>query len=126
MSTSHPTPQEIYYAAEQYLPYLSELLQSQIKALIKEAQAGEKRDNAILSLISDDKAARQWMRTALFGEEMETLKGGYDPLAGSGPVVQANSLWKCPKCGFTWRVQRKGRPVPHCPKDYSILVQVEA
>jgi len=125
MSTSQPTPQEIYYAAEQYLPYLSETLRAQIKTLLSEVQAGKKRDNAILSLISDDKAARQWMRQALFGEQFETMKSGYKPLARGGPVVQANSQWECPQCGFLWRVQHKGRPVPPCPKDYSVLVRVE-
>jgi len=125
MSTSQPTPQEIYYAAELYLPYLSETLQAQINTLLSEVQAGKKRDNAILSLISDDKAARQWMRQALFGEQFETMKSGFDPLASGGPVVPANSQWKCPECGFVWRVQRKGRPVPPCPKDYSVLVRAE-
>jgi hypothetical protein len=124
---SQPTPKEIYYAADQYLPYLSEPLQSQIQALLEEAQAGKKRDTIILSLISDDKAARQWMRMALFGKQFETLQRGYEPLAGGGPTsVPANSRWKCPECDFEWRVLRKGRPVPNCPEHNVALVHIKA
>lgn len=122
---SQPTPEEIYYAAEKYLPYLADELREPIAALLAEARAGHKRDTAILSLISEDAAARKWMRAALFGEQL-TLRGGYQPLAGSGPTsVPASSLWVCSKCGYPWRVQRKGRPVPPCPKDGSVLVQVK-
>lgn len=125
---SQPEPQEVYYAAEQYLPNLSELLQSRVKILLAEAQDGQKRDTIILSLLSDDPEARQWMRQALYGEQTETMRSydPYDPLAGGGPVVKANSQWKCPQCGFIWRVQRKGRPVPNCPTDQSVLVRVKA
>lgn len=121
---SQPTAQEIYYAAEKCLPRLPEELQAQIDVLLVEARAGRKRDNAIIALISDDRDARQWMRQALFGDQFETLRG-YQPLAGGGPVVPANSLWRCPQCDFEWRVLQAGRPVPHCPDDGSVLVQVQ-
>ena len=126
--TSHPIPEEIYYAAEQYLPLLSEPLQSQIRALLAEARAGEKRDNAILLQISEDRAAHQWLRSALLGEPVsgETVMRGYEPLPGGGPAVPANSLWRCPRCGFEWRVLHAGRPVPPCPRDGTALERVDS
>lgn len=122
---TQPIPEEIYYAAEQYLPHLPEEIQPQILALIERARSGQKCDNAILFLISDDKEAREWMRKALFGAQLGTLKGVYEPLAGTPTSIPANSRWVCPKCGCEWRVLRAGRPVPPCPKDYSVLVQVK-
>lgn len=112
---SQPTPEEIYYAAEQYLPYLPVELQASVAGLLEEARAGHKRDSAILSVMSEDADARRWLRAALFGDMEKSVLGEYGPLAG-GPDVPANSRWKCPECGFVWHVSRKGRPVPPCPK----------
>jgi hypothetical protein len=122
---SQPIPEEIYYAAEQYLPRLPDELQAQILALLARAHSGQKCDNAILSLMSDDQDARRWMRQALFGDQFGTLKGGYDPLAGTPTSIPSNSRWDCPQCGFEWRVLRAGRPVPPCPNDYSVLVRMK-
>lgn len=119
---SQPDSHEIYYAAEKYLPYLSDSLQTQIKTLLTEVRDGQKRDTNILSLLGVDSEARKWMRQALFGEP--NIRS-YSQLTGVGPLVPANSQWKCPQCGFLWHVQRKGRPVPYCPKDESVLLHVE-
>lgn len=123
MSTdsSYPTPEEVYYAAEQYLPHLQEDLQRQVRTLLERARSGQKVDNAIISIISEDKSARKWMRQVLFTGDIAKLMRNYEPLAGNIVSVPANSVWICPKCGFEWRVLRAGRPVPPCPKDYSVL-----
>ena len=125
--TFNPTPEEIYYAAEKYLSLLSEPLASQIKALIlDQSQTGQKVDNDILTLISEDENARKWMREALFGGESgQIIRADYSPLPGGLLSVSANSIWICPKigCGFEWRVIRTGRPVPTCPRHFSVLVK---
>lgn len=121
--SSHPIAEEVYYAAEQYMQNLSESLQEQIQILLEQAHTGKKVDNAILSLISDDNSARIWMRAALFGEDAAKIMRSYEPLSGSTVSVPANSVWVCPQCGFEWHVLRAGRPVPPCPKDYSVLTQ---
>jgi len=123
--TSQPTPEEVYYAAEKYLACLPEEIRAQLSQLLKDARSGQKRDNAILALLAEDETARRWMRAALFGEEDGILKGGYEPLPGAPASIPANSRWVCPECGFEWLVLHAGRPVPHCPHDYSILIQVK-
>lgn len=123
--TSQPTAEEIYYAVEQYLPNLPEALQAPARSLLARASAGEKMDNALLALISEDAQARTWLRQALFGGETARLMGDYAPLPGSPLSVPANSLWICPQCGFEWRVVRAGRPLPSCPRDGSALTRVE-
>ncbi len=123
-NSSDPTPEEIYYAAEQYLPLLSDELQTQSHALLEQARSGKKVDNAIVSLISDDEGARKWMRKALFGGNVAEVMGSYDPMIGNAISVPANSMWVCSnlECsGFEWRVIRNGRPVPPCPKCFSVL-----
>ena len=123
---TQPIPEEIYFAAEQYLPHLPEELREQIRLLLERARSGQKCDNAILSLISEDEGARRWMRQALFGAQLDTLRGSFEPMAGVPTSIPANSRWVCPECGFEWRVLRAGRPVPTCPKDDSVLVHVKA
>ena|SRR5205085_1061108 len=122
-NSSNPTPEEVYYATEQYLPILPQEVQSQVDILLEQARSGKKVDNAILSLISDDEYARKWMRKALFGEDIARVMGSYDPLPGGPVSVPANSVWECRQCDFEWRVLRAGRPVPPCPRDYSVLVR---
>lgn len=115
-----PTPREVYYAARRYLPYLPPELQQATKELLRRARSGEKVDNALLEMLSGDPAAKQWLQAALIGGEAARL---YEPLPGASDSIPAFSLWVCPKCGFEWRVYRKGRPVPPCPGDGSPLVR---
>jgi len=123
INSSQPTPEEIYYAAEQYLVVLSNDLQIQLRELLEQSRSGKKVDNAILLLISDDTDARKWMREALFGDDITNVNRVYEPMLGNSISISSKSVWVCPQCGFEWHVIRAGRPVPYCPKDYSVLVR---
>ena len=119
---STPTPEEIYYAAEKYLPNLTRELQAKLTPLLERALLGEKVDNTIIDLLSKDAAARYWMKLALFGEVDGVQYRGYEPLAGKPTSIMASSRWVCPQGNFEWVVLRAGRPVPPCPKDNSVLI----
>jgi hypothetical protein len=118
-----PTPEEVFYAAEVYLPYLPSESQDSIKNLLRKAKGDETSiANEIISAFSEDERARLWMREALFYSGYEVTKGGFEKVAGDPSSVSASKVWICPKCNFKWHVFRIGRPVPNCPKDFSILV----
>lgn len=119
MPLDEPTPQEVYTAAEACLPYLPSDLRDGVAALLAQARGGKNLKTAILALLAEDESARRWVRAALFGEQLSVR--GYEPLPGNPTEIPANSRWVCPQCGFVWHVARRGRPVPHCPKDGSLL-----
>lgn len=119
LDPSQPTPREVYYAARRYLAHLPPEMQQTVRELLRRARAGEKVDNAILETVSRNPQAREWLRLALFTEEVTRL--GYEQLPGMPGPIPARSLWVCPQCGFQWRVFRRDRPVPRCPNDGSPL-----
>lgn len=119
-----PTHEEVYYAAETYLPYLPDALKKRVKILLQKAKHEASVVDEIISLFSEDKRSRIWMRQALFLTGREVIKGGYEKIAGNPTSVSASQVWVCPKCNFQWHVSRAGRPIPSCPKDYSVLVPI--
>lgn len=116
------TSDELIYAVEKLLPYLSSKLQANLALLLDRASAGQQVDNLIVDLLSRDDIARRWMGQALLLSPLEITKS-LEPLPGLPSSIQASSRWVCRQCGFEWVVLRAGRPVPPCPKDYSVLVQ---
>ncbi|MCS7249188.1 MAG: hypothetical protein NZ840_13250 [Anaerolineales bacterium] len=118
-----PTPREIYYAARRIAFLLPEEAQQTLKTLLKQGHRGASTHHQVLELVRTSPQALAWMRAALYAAEPTRAYEGLPGLPGSIP---ARSLWECPKCGFPWRVLRKGRPVPPCPYDGSPLVRVSA
>jgi len=119
LDRTQPTEREVYYAARRARDLLPPGEQTRLDALLRRASRGEKVDNAILKLLRPYDQARDWMVNALYlgGETRQ-----YATLPGEVGPIPARSLWVCPKCGFQWRVLRKGRPVPPCPYDGTPLV----
>lgn len=120
-----PTDEEVYYAAEKYLPYLPYISQDRIKTLLQKARNGTTTVNEIISIFSEDEQSRLWMRQVLFFKGYEVTKGGFEKVAGNPTSVSVSKTWICLKCNFKWHVFRVGRPVPNCPKDFSMLVPID-
>ena len=114
-----PTPREVYYAARRASFMLPEEQQTELDALLKRGYKGAQVHRDVLGYFDDKKPAYEWLQQALY--TASTVKG-YATLPGSVGPIPARSLWVCPKCDFTWRVLRKGRPVPPCPHDGLKLV----
>lgn len=115
------TSDEVYYAAEKYLPCLPEEMQGELKKLLEKARCGGKCDNAILQLMAQNEAARTWMAAALTGPD----QGGkdYTPIQGEIGSIEVKSHWVCPQCKkFEWRPPKAGRTPPPCPYCQSKLV----
>lgn len=123
--TSVPTPEEIYYAAEKYLPYLPSALQERVKTLLQNTKNRVFVGNEIISTFSEDERSRLWMHQALFSSGYDIKKDNFEKLAGNPTTVSASKIWICPKCNFKWHLFRVGRPIPNCPKDFSVLVSVD-
>lgn len=111
-----PEPNDVYYAAEQLLVYLDDDTKSALTVLLDRGRNGEKMDDQILDLLSANPAVYQWMRSAVFGEREISNRRGYRPAVGELGTVDAQK-WYCPKCNFTWRINRAGQPIPPCPRD---------
>jgi hypothetical protein len=118
-----PEPDDVYLAANAYLPYLPEEMQESLLSLLADAKIGKKTDDQVLELLAQNDQAREWIRAALFIDADRTLSPEYTPLGGSVQAISARK-WKCTKCDFVWFIYRSGQPVPPCPKDWSILKPV--
>ncbi|PWH18341.1 MAG: hypothetical protein DDG60_00685 [Anaerolineae bacterium] len=121
---STPSTAEILYAARRAASLLPEKEQETLKTLLLRARRGDKVTVHILNVLSKSPSAQGWLQHALYAPPLNTR--GYEGLPGDPVEIPARSLWRCPKCGFTWRVLRKGRPVPPCPRDGSMLERVFA
>lgn len=120
---SVPTPFEIRYAVKRAALLLSDQERKALQALLRKKPATPLHQ--VLAFFRDKPAAQQWLQDALYPSPSEPIRG-YVGLSGQPGEIPARSLWKCPQCGFTWRVLRKGRPVPPCPHDGSKLEYVPA
>ncbi len=112
----HPEPEDVYYAAEQLLLFLDAETKSALTGLLVRARNGEKLDEQILLLLSAKPTAHQWILMAVFGERGTSNRRGYQSTSGELGTVDAQK-WYCPRCSFTWRVNRAGQPIPPCPRD---------
>lgn len=118
---SLPTPFEIRYAVKRAALLLSDQEREDLQALLRKKPPTPL--NQVLAFFQDKPAAQQWLERTLYPSPSE-LTRSYEGLSGHPGEIPARSLWKCPQCGFTWRVLRKGRPVPPCPNDGSRLEPV--
>ncbi|MFN3743036.1 MAG: hypothetical protein ACK4VW_10295 [Anaerolineales bacterium] len=109
---SLPSPAEIRYAVKRAAFLLPEKERKALQALLRRKPIPEQQ---LLALFRETPAARQWLERALYWSSSEQTRG-YEGLPGEPGEIPARSLWKCPQCDFTWRVLRKGRPVPPCPR----------
>lgn len=119
---SIPSPGEIRYAARRAAFLLPEKQRKALQALLRR-KPKDLPLNEVLALFRDTPQAREWLQRALYLSEPAGTRI-YEGLPGQPGEIPARSLWKCPRCGFTWRVLRKGRPVPPCPYDGSELERV--
>ncbi len=119
---NHPTPREIYYAARRVAHLLPEDEREELMALLKRGYKGENVHHTALRILSRSPQAREWLNAALYGP-VPGMRG-FAHLPGHPGPIAARSLWRCPQCGFQWRVLRKGRPVPPCPHDGAALYPV--
>lgn len=121
---STPSTAEILYAARRAASLLPEQEQETLKTLLLRARRGDKVTARILNVLGKSPSAQSWLQHALYSPPLSTR--GYEGLPGDPVEIPARSLWSCPKCSFTWRVLRKGRPVPPCPHDGNTLERVLA
>ncbi len=117
---TQPTPREIYYAVRRLLPLLPAEERQAIIELLKRGQKGEAVETTLLRRLKPFSRIRKWLSQALYTPP-EAGARTHTMLPGTIGEIPARSLWCCPKCDFSWRVLRKGRPVPPCPKDGSPL-----
>ncbi|MCS7011197.1 MAG: hypothetical protein NZL98_07495, partial [Anaerolineales bacterium] len=122
---SMPSSFEIAYALRRVAFLLPEKKQAELRALLRQDRPEnvERAISEALRVVRSSRKAREWLEHALYfsGEKL-----GHAGLPGQPTQIPARSLWKCPQCDFTWRVLRKGRPVPPCPYDGSVLVRVSS
>ncbi len=120
-----PTAQEIYYAARRVLDQLPPEEQEKLRPLLKRGQADPASTDEVLKRLKSHSQIREWLLAALYPPP-EAATRSYVTLPGGPGPIPVHSLWRCPQCGFTWRVLRKGRPVPPCPRDGATLILVQS
>ncbi len=118
---SLPTPFEIRYAVRRAAELLPEAEKNSLLELLQNQD--KVPPVKLLAFFQETPQGREWLQRALYLSGAEQARG-YETLPGQPGEIPARSLWKCPRCGFTWRVLRTGRPVPPCPRDGSPLEPV--
>ncbi len=119
---ANPTPAEVYYAARRAAEQLPATEREELLGLIRRTHKDRKAHHQVLKRFQNYPGLRSWLDKALF---LSDRTKGFAQLSGDLTPIPARSLWVCPQCGFQWRVLRKGRPVPPCPRDGSELVMAE-
>lgn len=88
-----------------------EQVRQQLDQLLQQAQAGESVENLIWELLTDTRAARNWVTQF---QQSNATQRGFNSLPGNPSEISAREF-KCPQCDYTWSRDRIGRPTPLCP-----------
>jgi len=118
--TPTPSSDEIYRAVRTLLNDLPPEMRARAAALLRQAENGQKTDNALLRLLRQDAGVyRQLQRLLQSGETPGETLGtrGYTPPAGEPGSIPASQEWVCPHpgCSETRPVIQAGEDPPDCP-----------
>jgi rubrerythrin len=122
----HP-PEKIYAAARVLLPDLDPARQSEVKALLEQAERGTQTHLQLLDLLTRDDATRQQMRLLLKAENVsrELLLDEFGPLGGETVSTWPGDVFRCPQCGYRCVIgEADEQPLP-CPKHPDVTLEKE-
>jgi hypothetical protein len=117
----HLLPIDYYNAARKLLPEMDEAMRQVVEELLKRAEAGEKVDNRLVEIVTENKVLRKKYRDALELGDENTM--GYSPLAGGVNSPNARKFI-CPVPGHNYinRIQKVGEDPGMCPMHNLALI----
>lgn len=100
------------------IPDVPEHMSTQLDCLLLRFCKQEAVEDDIWDLLTDTKATRMWVTQ--FDRPRQVHKGGQN-LAGDPSNISA-SVFKCPRCDYTWSRHRIGEKVPYC-RDHDVILE---
>jgi hypothetical protein len=127
-------PEDILEAAHVIRLYLPDLIGAEAEAvdhaladLLAKATSGESIDNQLLELLAERAPTRDWTRQFLTDKIPPPVTRGYDPLAGSQSVIDANMfVCQVSGCSRVWFRPKAGIAPPNCQEHQIPLIPTSA
>jgi len=124
--TTNLVPDDYYRAARKLLPEMEGNMREIVEELLNKAESGEKTDNRLVEIITEDKNLRKKFRDALETGQEKTMGMEYSGLGGNVSSPDAQK-YICPVPGhdFTRRIQKAGEDPGSCPTHNVALIPFE-
>lgn len=128
------TPEEIIAGCQALRPHLKTLLgeeaegmDNELRALLDQAQAGQRVEGQLLQIVARYTVTRTWLTDYLKEkqnplDEANRLKS-LDLLPGNNTALPL-PLFRCPQGDYEWSRPSVGIPVPQCPSHHIDLIRI--
>jgi hypothetical protein len=119
-------PDDYYRAARSLLPEMDEDMRAAVEGLLKKAEGGEKVDNRLVEVITENKNLRSKFREALNSGGDKTMGMDFSQLAGNVTPPSAQKFI-CPVPGHNHinRIQKAGEDPGDCPVHKVALIPID-
>ncbi len=118
-------PENYYRTARKLLPKMDDAMRKVVECLLKRAEDGEKTDNLIVEVITEDRDLRKKFREALDMADDKTMGMDFSQLGGDVNSPSARQFI-CPEPGHNYinRIQKIGENPGICPIHKVALIPI--